>query len=182
MNCRRKKVASNVSARRNRCDVAGTGWLGEECYRIPCAYTEGYRMCWDWSVFTQSGVGISRTLARVYTAPECASICGFRHPDKSANGVSTIEPRVAKHLDVAIHLRRNAVAWPPLRALGTNTSVNSRACVAVTSVLHRCSMRACKQSKINRQTPTRFVVSEKNCRVPQNIYEILHSARMIRGR
>lgn len=44
-------------------------------------------------VFTQSGAGISRRLARVYTAPECAPICGFRHPDKSANGVSTIEAR-----------------------------------------------------------------------------------------
>lgn len=101
-----------------------------------------------------------RSYARVYTAPEC----GFRHPDKKADGgVSTIEPRVAKHTwMLQCTLARNAVGWPQLSVLlGTNTSVNSRAapclCDACDCIvwLHRCSMRARKQPWINRQTAAR---------------------------
>lgn len=108
-----------------------------------------------------------RSYARVYTAPEC----GFRHPDKKADsGVSTIEPRVAKHTwMLQCTLARNAVGWPQLSVLlGTNTSVNSRAapclCDACDCIvwLHRCSMRARKQPWINRQTAAAaFVVPRK---------------------
>lgn len=47
---------------------------------------------------------------RVYMVPECAPICGFRHPDKSANGVSTIEARCKTPGCCNAPSSRNAVA------------------------------------------------------------------------
>lgn len=65
---------------------------------------------------------MSRSLTHVYTTTECAPICGFRHPDRSANGVSTIEAHCKTHLGVAMHLTANVM---PLVALETR----ARACV-----------------------------------------------------
>lgn len=66
---------------------------------------------------------MSRSLTRVYTTAECAPICGFRHPDRSANGVSTIEAHCKTHLGVAMHRTANVMS---LVALDTRARARAR--------------------------------------------------------
>lgn len=68
---------------------------------------------------------MSRSLTRVYTTAECAPICGFRHPDRSANGVSTIEAHCKTHLGVAIRRTANVM---PLVALETRARTRDHVC------------------------------------------------------
>lgn len=70
---------------------------------------------------------MSRSLTRVYTTAECASICGLSHPDRSANGVSTIEAHCKRHLGVAMHRNANVMS---LVVLETYARERSQSCVA----------------------------------------------------
>lgn len=97
---------------------------------------------------------MSRSLTHVYTTTECAPICGFRHPDRSANGVSTIEAHCKTHLGVAMHLTANVM---PLVALETRARararVRSRSCVQKRGSPHAaCGCNSRRGRKQQRRT------------------------------
>ena len=136
-------------------------WLGEECYGILHSAHRGLsRMLRLASFFTQRWAGIPRTFTRVYTAPECAPICGFRHPDKSANGAYRLSSRALQNTPGCCNAPSSLSLVMPLPGLRapqlsgqtrawTRARASARLCYA-TRVLCCCIVAACGRANSRR--------------------------------
>lgn len=118
-----------------------------------------------------------RSLTRVYTTAECAPICGFRHPDRSANGVSTIETHCKTHLGVAMCRTANVM---PLVALGTRARARNHVCKsAAHHMLHAGATLDEAASNSDIYVSIRYVYCEKA--LPTYLYASPHTTLTLRS-